>query len=394
MLSGYPDSFLQSLIWDLNAYNIDEADPEEQQLFKTCLDLLCERKDPEAIETRGYCYYNGTAIYPQDWFKARDSFLELYQLTGSPFAANTLGYIYYYGRCSKGKPDYPQAFYYFSIGHAGGLYESTYKLGDMFFHGLSVAKNTDIAYSLYKTVYDENMDRFVSGDTRCKFADTALRMARCYMGTDPRVAYGYCLQARLAIRFRLRDDPQYGDEKIRQNIENQAEEIRKVYTAKARTLRSPVPFWLEWVEKNSNCLLFWKPLKDGKYSLLCKIVSGRPFDSKILATCPECDYCGLQEFIRIQTAPGTTIIAPEGLSGVLFDGWEHDFEDNQLQLFRTGESVVSIYTKEYRFVIPKADPDTVEDSLFPFHQHMNHLTVNKRTMALQIKGDRNYERSG
>ena len=264
----------------------------------------------------------------------------------------------------------------------------------MFFHGLSVAKNTDIAYSLYKTVYDENMDRFVSGDTRCKFADTALRMARCYMGTDPRVAYGYCLQARLAIRFRLRDDPQYGDEKIRQNIENQAEEIRKVYTAKARTLRSPEPFWLEWVEKNSNCLLSWKPLKDGKYSLLCKIVSGRPFDSRILATCPECDYCGLQEFIRIQTAPGTTIIAPEGVSEVLFDGWEYDFEDNQLQLFRTGESVVSIYTKEYRFVIPKADPDAVEDELFPFHQHMNHLTVNKRTMALQIKGDRNYERSG
>ena len=63
------------------------------------------------------------------------------------------------------------------------------------------------------------------------------------------VAYGYCLQARLAIRFRLRDDPQYGDEKIRQNIENQAEEIRKVYTAKARTLRSPEPFWLEWVGK-------------------------------------------------------------------------------------------------------------------------------------------------
>ena len=24
MLSGYPDSFLQSLIWDLNAYNIDD----------------------------------------------------------------------------------------------------------------------------------------------------------------------------------------------------------------------------------------------------------------------------------------------------------------------------------------------------------------------------------
>ncbi len=82
------------------------------------------------------------------------------------------------------------------------------------------------------------------------------------------------------------------------------------------------------------------------------------------------------------------------MSEVLFDGWEHDFEDNQLQLFRTGESVVSIYTKGYRFVIPKADPEAVEDELFPFYQHMNHLTVNKRTMALQIKGDRNYERSG
>ena len=92
---------------------------------------------------RGYCYYCGTSVYPNDWIKARDAFIEYYQLSGDPYAANTLGYIYYYGRCNGGVPEYDLAFRYFSIGHAYGCYESTYKLADMFVHGYSVVKNED-----------------------------------------------------------------------------------------------------------------------------------------------------------------------------------------------------------------------------------------------------------
>lgn len=103
-------------------YDSDDIDGQSEatkKLFKECLDYCCDvKKDPKAIQRRGYCYYCGTKIYPNDWYKARDSFIDYYQMTGDASAANTLGYIYYYGRCNGGVPEYEKAFKYFSIGHA------------------------------------------------------------------------------------------------------------------------------------------------------------------------------------------------------------------------------------------------------------------------------------
>ena len=55
-----------------------------------------------------------------------------------------IGYIYYYGRCWDGQPQYDEAFRYFSVGAAGGIYESRYKLADMFAKGYGVVQNKNI----------------------------------------------------------------------------------------------------------------------------------------------------------------------------------------------------------------------------------------------------------
>ena len=107
----YNNLILLYLVDKYNHTNIDNQSEAVQMLFKNCLEELCRRLVPEAIEKRGYCYYCGTKVYPNDWFKARDSFLEYYERTAAPSAANTLGYIYYYGRCNNGTPEYDKAFY-------------------------------------------------------------------------------------------------------------------------------------------------------------------------------------------------------------------------------------------------------------------------------------------
>jgi TPR repeat protein len=66
--------------------------------------------------------------------------IRLFELTDNPQYANTLGYIYYYGRCNNGVPEYDQAFYYFSYAAANGLYEGMYKLADLFWHGYGCKK--------------------------------------------------------------------------------------------------------------------------------------------------------------------------------------------------------------------------------------------------------------
>ncbi len=77
--------------------------------------------------------------------------------------ANTLGYIYYYGRCNGGVPEYDKAFYYFGIAAANGLYEGMYKLADMFRHGYGCRESRHTARNLYGMVYEDSLKHFLQG---------------------------------------------------------------------------------------------------------------------------------------------------------------------------------------------------------------------------------------
>lgn len=356
-LNEYPDDMLRWLIWGDNEDTIDARNEERQRTFRECLDILCERGDADAVAKRGYCYYCGTGIYPQNWEAAGKAFLYVYEKTGAAWPANTLGYIYYYGRCNNGVPEYEKAFHWFSIGHAGGVDESTYKLGDLYANGYGVVKNGSIAYNLYLKVYQDTLNIFLTGASETKFADAAIRMGNCcrdgiWCSPDPEEAYTYYLQAMKALKMRMESCSYYGDGSVLSRLTETIGSIRKVYTDHAKVMKAEEPFWLYWIldRDHQACRMTWKTLKDGKLSLTCT----RAPDTKnetdfILATFPAGDYCELLRKITIQTEKDARLTTEDGTGEIIFDDFDYYWYDNSVELKRTGKTVAEIRTTGYRF---------------------------------------------
>lgn len=120
----------------------------ELTVYRRFIDDLIPKDNHTALRRKGYGCYGGGPAYECNWDIALECVTRLYELTGKPVYANTLGYIYYYGRCWNGEPKYDEAFRYFSVGAAGFYYESRYKLADMFVHSYGVPKNAKIAYTI------------------------------------------------------------------------------------------------------------------------------------------------------------------------------------------------------------------------------------------------------
>lgn len=355
----YPEYIMRKITEQFDDDTIDKESPATQKLFKKCLDHLCDKKDPKAIQRRGYCYYCGTKIYPNDWFKARDAFLEYYQLTGDASAANTLGYIFYYGRCNNGVPEYEEAFKYFSIGHAHTYFESTYKLADMFAHGYGVVKNGKTANYLYWSVYEQNIKRFMREDYESKFADAALRMGNCFRygygaEVDPETAYYYYLQADLAIRKRTEVAGHYGDTVVFNGIQRALEETRQVYTDKGRTIKFQYPGWIRWcLFDHRRCKLQIRELKEGALSLTVSTMKRRDEDKAplMLVTVPKSDYCELVDKITIKTSKYSQYMVVNGGLDLIFDSIE--FTRPGYTAFYLGDDLVgTIGTAYYSFTAP------------------------------------------
>ena len=357
----YPDYVKYSIAFQFDSDSIDDETAKTQLLFKQCLDYFCdEKKDPRAIQSRGYCYYCGTNIYPNDWVKARDAFIEYYNMTGDASAANTLGYIYYYGRCNGGVPQYDEAFKYFSIGHAAFFYESTYKLADMFAHGYGVVKDKKTANKLYWSVYLDNYERFIMGDEECKFADAALRMGNCFRDEigvikDLEVAYNYYLQADFAIRKRMDATDYYGDNVVFSGVQKALSEVRNEYTEHGRTVKFEFPDWTMWtLIKHRGCSVSFTEMKNGGLALDVSPV--RHYDEEeapmMLITVPKADYCDLKKKIRIKTAPNSEIKVMSGERNFVFDHIGYDWYDGKTSFYLFEELVAELYCDYYTFTAP------------------------------------------
>lgn len=210
---------------------LEQAESWVRRLFRQFTDEFCAVNDTKALEIKAYaCYGDGSAIYEQDWFASRDCLEKLMEISPGPQYANTLGYIYYYGRCNKGIPEYEKAFKCFSIGAAGGHPESRYKLADMFMHGYGVTKNERTAANLIRESYEKELEQFCEGDFSSNFADAAFRMGNVFRKgigcwTDENKAYYFFLQARFAIKMRMQQGKHYGDHKVAANIEEAINEV-------------------------------------------------------------------------------------------------------------------------------------------------------------------------
>ncbi|MCF0120006.1 MAG: sel1 repeat family protein, partial [Oscillospiraceae bacterium] len=320
------------------------------------------RDDVDALRAAGYAWYGGNDIFPCDWEKSRDCFLRLMELdTVSDLDkcqyANTLGYIYYYGRCNGGEPEYGEALRYFTLGAAGGLYESIYKLSDMYVHGYGVPKNTRAASTLVDMVYGENLKRICRGEYGCQFADSALRMGnlvrdKIMFGDE----YYYYTLADFAIRKRL-PFKYYGDSNVFAGIQKELARIRetKPVINKTSLALSGPPYVFRELFKDYSCMVTVKPLKKGVKITASRMPKPDENTVECVFSCfPEYGACDLvSEMSFTITGEGTFI--PAAKFDFIADSFElYDTrEDGSLLVFsHHGVELYSVTVEKFTFRLP------------------------------------------
>jgi len=215
-----------------------DSDEDTRRIWKRFTDELAELGNFNAMRIKAYACYGGNSVYGCDWVESARLLEILWRDFSFGQAANTLGYIYYYGRIDPdGKPDYEKAFFYFSVGSTYGIVESKYKLADMFVNGYYVARNEKMARDIVGELYAETKYRFENGEADNSFADVAYRMGRLFRDIsrfelDPAARKGalevskiYLLQAKFAIDLRIATNCSYGDNKVKDNIERLLAEV-------------------------------------------------------------------------------------------------------------------------------------------------------------------------
>lgn len=85
--------------------NLRMMDEEALAKARRYTEELCREDNVFALRLKGYACYGGNRLYECDWTAARDCMLRLRELADDAEYANTLGYIYYYGRCNGGEPE-------------------------------------------------------------------------------------------------------------------------------------------------------------------------------------------------------------------------------------------------------------------------------------------------
>ena len=333
------------------------ADEDTKAAYRMILDSLCEEDDKDALRTKAYaCYGHGNAAYGQNWPESQKCLLRLMEIDPNPQTANTLGYMYYYGRCTDGVPEYDKAFYYFSIGAAGWYYESRYKLADMFWHGYGVAKNPKAAASLIWELYDEQLKKIRKGRFQSNFADVALRAGNIYKEgidcwPDPDSAYYYYLQAQFAIRMRMLAEDNYGDQKVAAGIDQAIAEIlpETHYQKKKKTVHFDSMYFLlqNSLEKKHRVEMKVNKQSDTEARLTFRIV---PFENgemqpKIFVTVPNAHFCGLLEKVTVKAKKIKCFELAEGSDTILFDSISGDF------FYLYGKKVAEIEA-DYVFTVP------------------------------------------
>lgn len=329
--------------------SMDQAPVWMKELFRNSTDELCELNDIQALESKAYaCYGNGNAVYEQDWFASRDCLLKLMKLNPRTAYANTLGYIYYYGRCNNGIPEYEKAFYYFSIGAAGGHPESRYKLADMFLHGYGVAKNERTAASIIWDLYHEKLKEFCRGDLTSDFADVAFRAGNllregisCWRNYN--TAYYYYLQASFAIRMRMMKGNYYGDNRVAANIEEAIKDIlpETMYRNTQNSIRySTMSVLLQNGLKRRHHMKMKIQKKGNMYKITFWIVpfANEKFKPKLFVTIPEAARSGFWEKLEVlvknvKTFATADLLAPDVLQRETKESNQEDDSKGQFIIF-------------------------------------------------------------
>ena len=115
--------------------------------IEACSFLIETENDSEAmVQLGGYYYDKQKYDLAEKYYLMADS-------AGDTWAADGLGFIYYYGRV--GERDYKKAFHYFSIAKDRGNLEAAMKIADMYHNGYGVEKDDEKYKAIIMELYDK-----------------------------------------------------------------------------------------------------------------------------------------------------------------------------------------------------------------------------------------------
>ncbi|MBO5076598.1 MAG: sel1 repeat family protein [Clostridia bacterium] len=364
----YTDAQKRYYIGLFNADDVvKKASEPELELCRKFTEELCAQDDTDALRLKGYACYGGNRLYACDWRASRDCMLKLYELTDDPTYANTLGYIYYYGRCNGGVPEYEKAFEMYAIAAANGLHEGLYKLADMFRHGYACKKSERTARSLYGMVYEDCREQFLEGRDGA-FADAALRMGIVYQKgigvvPDPVWAYEYFLQADFAAKQRAKHNNFYGDTNVMLGIRKALDETRA---------ELPANFFEEYI-KTDKPRIFRQLTENGYRVSAClkredndkTVVSlarqprrGNKNAAPVLLTYAPIDYCGLVTGVKLEAHGLKTSFADGPIVLFKYDFCEWNDTEKRFDFFYDDNQIGWMACDEYRFYnTNKTKPD-------------------------------------
>lgn len=332
---------------------LSHADDYELALYEQFVEEGCAKNDVTCLEAKAYGCYGGNAAFDCDWETSRDCLEKLLELTGSGEYANTLGYIYYYGRCSDGEPDYDNALKYFTVGAFQGIVESLYKISDMLANGYGVPKNPNSAANIIVSLFHDSREKFCREYYDCKFADIAFRLGTMLeegfgIRQDKQVAYSCYQQANLAIRLRMKNDPQYGDTKVFARITERLnaldlELIKQEFFADTVSLFGPV-FVQEFLENGYDVSMHVVPLTDGSYKITFEKLPDAENQNAFLqlVSIPEFRYCKLISRMSMRIEGIQDIVFPDDLMDFTIDEVEYDEEDSRFYFLFDGEVMMEV----------------------------------------------------
>ncbi len=202
---------------------------EINEAYRYYLNMECFDDTYDVLHMRAYSYYGGNSACPCDYKKAEEALLKLYEM-GETFAANSLGYIYYYGRVNNGVPEYEKAYKYFTVSALDGEPEAIIKLSDMFNHGYGIRQNKHLAFKMLHELKTKELARLEIFGIN-KFADIALRVGSMYEKDFPNLeeSFKYYSMAKSAMKIRNKYYPNFGDNVVNQRIDEAYERITKLF---------------------------------------------------------------------------------------------------------------------------------------------------------------------
>jgi hypothetical protein len=336
--------------------DLENAVSEKLELARMFVNDLCEIKVPLALYIKGYSCYGGNRLFDCDWKASMECLEALFEIEDDPSIANTLGYIYYYGRHRGGIPDYRKAFACFTFGASNGLIESIYKLGDMYRHGYACKESPDTAKSLYLRAYQLSEEAFLARRPS-KFTDSALRMAIFYMQLEtlsPLKAWKYALLAECGLKEETSKVNDYGNDTVAFNVQKALRQAKKLlpkdYLKNFHNERQPKIFET-LCAKGRTCLLSIS--KDQK-TLCARRIASRiyPDPEDILITIPQISFCSRTRKASYTLSDTAKIWMEDDRRSVRFDFCTYNRSGKRYEFFYRDRLCARVSSDYFRLYAP------------------------------------------